>query len=131
MVLLLQLHHFKSHSTCTYTFHHCQLIHSGLIHGELHRYWMQNNPTNFAKILSNFILHLTARGHNLESLIPLISEAAASLNYHSKTSRNNDSNTLYIHWSYHPNGIQHQTIRHLYDNILKGHIPFDKMQVAI
>jgi hypothetical protein len=92
---------------------------------------MQNNPTNFAKILSNFILHLTARGHNLESLIPLISEAAASLNYHSKTSRNNDSNTFYSHWPCHPNGIQRQTIRHLYDNILKGHILFDKMQVAI
>ena len=103
----------------------------GLIHGELRRYWAQNNPTDFAAILSNFILRLTARGHKLENLIPLISEAAASLDCQFKTRRNNDSNTLYVHWHYHPNGIQRQTIRRLYNNILKDHIPFDNMQVAI
>ena len=95
------------------------------------RYWTQNSPTDFAPILSNFIPRLTTRGQNLENLIPLISEAAASLDCQFKTRRNNDSNTLYIHWPYYPNGIQRQTIRRLYNNILKEHIPFDNMQVTI
>jgi len=134
MVHPLQLQHFKSHSTYTYTpplSAHPPSCFKGLIHGELRRYWTQNSPTNFAAILSNFIPRLTTRGQNLENLIPLISEAAASLDCQFKTRRNNDSNTLYIHWPYYPNGIQRQTIRRLYNNILKEHIPFDNMQVTI
>jgi hypothetical protein len=43
----------------------------------------------------------------------------------------NNSSTLYVHWPYHPHGIQRHTIRRLYNDILQPLIPFDKMQVAI
>jgi len=103
----------------------------GLIYGEIRRYWTQNNPSDFTNIVTNFISRLTKRGHKLESLIPIISEAAASLNNHFKRKTTDTSNTLYIHCPYHPNGIQRQTIRRLYNAILKEYLPFDRMQVAI
>jgi len=51
----------------------------GLIAGELQRYWVQNNPHDFKRILVKFITRLTERGHSLQSLIPVIKNAAISL----------------------------------------------------
>ena len=104
----------------------------GLITGELRRYWLQNNPINFQNILMKFIQRLVDRGHTLENLVPIITQAAQTLEMHNVT--NNDSqkpNTLYIHWQHHPYGLQRRDIRRIYDKILKPHVPYDKMQIAI
>lgn len=50
----------------------------GLIFGELRRYWIQNTPEKFQEILQKFIQRLIDRGHTLDSLIPLLTEAAAN-----------------------------------------------------
>jgi hypothetical protein len=79
-----------------------------------------------------FIQRLVDRGHTLENLVPIITQAAQTLEMHNVT--NNDSqkpNTLYIHWQHHPDGLQRRDIRRIYDKILKPHVPYDKMQIAI
>jgi hypothetical protein len=45
---------------------HPQSCFKGLIHGEVRRYWIQNNPSNFQAILLKFIQRLIHRGHTLE-----------------------------------------------------------------
>jgi hypothetical protein len=106
----------------------------GLIYGELKRYWDQNNPTDFANILTKFIQPLVERGHSLEKLSPLLVQAATALDYRQAalTPDNNDNqSTLFIHWPYHPYGIQRQTIQRIFIATLQPYIPFSKMQVAI
>jgi hypothetical protein len=51
----------------------------GLITGELFRYKLQNNNTDFTTITSSFLERMTARGHKLDNLSPLIREAAATI----------------------------------------------------
>jgi hypothetical protein len=51
----------------------------GLITGELRRFWLQNNHSNFQRILVKFIERLTERGHTIESLIPISEQAALLL----------------------------------------------------
>jgi hypothetical protein len=104
----------------------------GLITGELRRYWLQNNPTSFQNILIKFIQRLVDRGHTLENLIPILTQAAQTLETHSVGNNGSQKpNTLYIHWQHHPAGLQRRDIRRIYDKILKPHVPFDKMQIAI
>jgi hypothetical protein len=44
---------------------------------------------------------------------------------------NNNPSTLFIHWEYHPNGIQWKDIRSTYNSILVPHLDYKKMTVAI
>ena len=44
---------------------------------------------------------------------------------------NDNSNTLYIHWAYQPNGLQQKDIRDRYNAILQPHLNYDHMQIAI
>jgi len=87
----------------------------GLITGEMRQYWLQNNNNDFQNILSKFIERLIDSGHKLVDLIPIFQQASYTLSK-TKQSNNNsensntDSNTLYIHWSYHPMGIKKRTI---------------------
>jgi len=70
----------------------------------------------------------------METLAPLISQAAATLTCQhitTRTDKSDNQNTLYIHWPFHPHGIQRHTIRQLFDAILQPCIPFSRMQVAI
>jgi hypothetical protein len=70
----------------------------GLITGELQRYWIQNSPSNFKRILIKFITRLIERGHSLHSLIPLLKNAAATLNKKTTTTQTDSSDkTLFIH----------------------------------
>jgi hypothetical protein len=104
----------------------------GLISGELRHYWLQNSQENFINILSKFILRLADRGHNIADLIPLFEQAAIRLNTadtHNITDRHR--NTLFLHWTYHPDGLQRKDIRDTYNAILKEHLDYDKMTVAI
>jgi len=70
----------------------------------------------------------------LEKLSPLLVQAATALDYRQAalTPDNNDNqSTLFIHWPYHPYGIQRQTIRRIFIATLQPYIPFSEMQVAI
>jgi len=58
----------------------------------------------------------------------------AATNIDSKSSftpTTDNPSTLYIHWTYHPHGIQRHELCHIYNDTLNVHIPFDRMQVAI
>jgi hypothetical protein len=106
----------------------------GLIMGDMRRYWIQNNKDDFEAILSKFILRLMKRGHKIENLIPILMQAAASLNssvtqHHLSSS--NDIQTLYLHWSYHPHGIQRTKLRQLYNEYLAPVLNYDKMVIAM
>ncbi len=100
-----------------------------LIHGELQRYWNQNNPTDFQNITTNFIQRLVERGHTIEDITPLLLQAAFQLNPTTtiKSSQNNsEEDTLYIHWEHHPHGIQRRDLRQIYNKTLSKVSPFKK-----
>jgi hypothetical protein len=82
----------------------------------------------------SFIQRLQDRGHTLQSLIPLFNQAAAILdtNTSSVTPNSPDGpNTLYIHWQFHPNGLQCSDIRLAYNKTLQPYLPYNNMRVAI
>jgi hypothetical protein len=84
----------------------------GLISGELHRYFIQNDTEDFEKMLVKFITRLTNRGHKLKDLTPLFLQAAATLNSNDMPKPvQEDSSTLYINWTYHPKGLQQTDLR--------------------
>jgi hypothetical protein len=106
----------------------------GLITGELKCYWSQNIPDNFKEMLARFIHRLLQRGQTISNLTPLLLKAATTLdNTHNLAAPNgNTTNTLYLHWPYHPKGLQRQQISSLYNTILKPTLPeYDNMQIAV
>jgi hypothetical protein len=92
---------------------------------------------DFQNILVKFIRRLVDRGHTLDRLTPLLMQAASAIDTQllrppsSGSSSNDNVSTLYLHWTYHPNGIQRQDLRRLYNSTLKDHIPYNRMQVAM
>jgi len=100
----------------------------------MRRYWLQNNPEAFRDIVTMFLERLINRGNSLESLTPILHQVVSSLDNGNvdliKRTQDSD-NTLYIHRIYHPNGLQRNDIRQLYDTILKPYLNFEKMTVAI
>jgi len=106
----------------------------GLIFGEIRRYWLQNTPEKFQELLSKFIQRLVNRGHNLHTLTQILTKAASTLDsrlQNHDTPKKDDDNTLYIHWRYHPNGLQCSDIRQIFDKPLHSHLPYDSMRIAI
>lgn len=106
----------------------------GLIMGEVRRYWLQNNPDDFQKILCKFIERLTERGHTVENIKPFLEQAALLLDTpktNSTRNKNASDNTLYIHKAFHPNGLQRKDLRNLYQKILEPFLDFDKMTIAM
>jgi len=78
----------------------------GLINDELLRYWTQNpNPNDFQTIVSKFIIRLLDRGHTLQSLTPLLIQAATR--------------------------IEQGQIRKIYNETLHPALDYDHMQVAV
>jgi hypothetical protein len=51
-------------------------------------------------------------------------------NKHKPTQTDNDK-TLYIHWTYHPQGLLRQDIRDAYSSMLQGSLNYHRMTVAI
>jgi len=106
----------------------------GLIAGELRRYWLQNNHKDFKSLLRKFIDRLLDRGHTLDNIIPIFTQAATSLDRnvlcHKPTNKASGEN-LFIHREFHPKDIQRRDIRILYQEILEPHLNFDKMIVAM
>jgi hypothetical protein len=82
----------------------------GLITGELKRYWLQNSPETFQEILTKFIDRRVQRGQNLSSLSPILLQAAANLDRKHIIPAAQPSDTLYLHWPFHPNGLTTQDI---------------------
>jgi hypothetical protein len=105
----------------------------GLIKGELYRYWLQNQPTDFQELVTQFLIRLCNRGHTIEHLTPIITQAAALIESNRDFSQTKQENadTLYIHWKHHPNGLQRQTLRQLFNDTLRPVNPFHNMTVAI
>jgi hypothetical protein len=111
----------------------------GLIYGEMFRYKRQNNATNFVAILASFIERLLRRGHTLENLFPIFQDAASYIdskpNQLKVTNHNlSDSpNRLFFFWKFHPKGIQHATIRQLFnDSFQESLLPvFNQLTLAI
>jgi len=102
----------------------------GLITGEIRRYWTQNSPEDFQSILTKFIDRLLKRGYTLPKLTPILLKAAATLNKSHSVPSTQNTDTLYLHWPFHPNGLNRQLIRRLYDNTLKPVLDYDNMQIA-
>jgi len=104
----------------------------GLISGELRRYWLQNSVEDFKTFLARFIECLVDRGHLIQDLAPLFLNATATLTNNSQPNQpKENSSILYIHWTYHPNGLQRKDIRAAYNSTLKPLLDYDKMTVAI
>jgi hypothetical protein len=104
----------------------------GLMSWEMRRYWLQNDPQDFEKIMIKFIEHLIARGHSLNNLNHLLMNAAATLdNPCQRETHNHNKNILYIHWEYHPLRIQRRDIREIYSETLEPFLNYDKITVAI
>jgi hypothetical protein len=82
-------------------------------------------------MVTKFIKLLIDRGHQLNNLTPIFQQAATTIDLKRHQTSNNDSSTLFIHWEYHPNGIQNKDIRSAYNNILAPHLDYKKMTVAI
>ena len=83
-------------------------------------------------MLTKFIGRLLDRGHSLENILPLLLQEATNLDNHTPRIREKECESmLFIHWPFHPKGLQRQHLRHLYDKTLKNVLPFQKMQVAI
>jgi hypothetical protein len=98
----------------------------------MRRYWLQNNTENFQTILTKFIKRLTDRGHRIDDLIPLLHQAAITID--SNTTHNttaNTSNTLFIHWKFNPFDIQRSDLRRYYNSTLEHLLDYNKVTVAI
>jgi len=98
----------------------------------MRRYWLQNNQNGFETILQKFIICLTKRGYQLEDIIPILQRTAAQLNntYLQQSSQSN-RNTLYIHQTFHPHGIERTGIRTLFNKTLEPILDFNRMTVTI
>jgi hypothetical protein len=105
----------------------------GLITGEVKRYWLQNNPEEFQKVLTAFIERLLARGHKLQDLIPLLQEAASKIDQqtNARVTKHSPTNPLFIHWTHHPNDVHTSDIRKTCNSILANQTGHDHMTIAL
>ena len=116
----------------------------GLIYGALIRYYVQNSDTADFMEASSFLyrrlrdrgyaparldaLFLAAGKHidaKIDADIPLVKRKCR------EPKLGSIGDTLFLHWQYHPRGIQRHTLRKLYDNLLHGHTGFTKLVVAL
>jgi hypothetical protein len=99
------------------------------------RYWLQNDTKNFQTLITKFIERLHKRGHSIEKLSPLFHQAAIKLEGRSKpltiNNSENSPNTLYIHWTHHPNGLQSRTLKKIYSETLQPHLKYYNTLIAI
>jgi hypothetical protein len=70
---------------------------------------------DFQELVTKFIKRLNAQGHLIENLHPIFMQAAAALDGTITLKSNTDtSDTLFIHWTHHPYGVQCSNIHHTY-----------------
>jgi len=98
-----------------------------LIAHKLRCYYTQNNTENFQNMLVKFISRLLDRGHTIKELTPLLLQAASTLDRQNiQLKENNKQSTIYIHWTYHPNGLQQRDLRRAFDTTLNDTLPYNR-----
>jgi hypothetical protein len=101
-----------------------------LIFGNLQRYWEQNTyVSDFTDITKQFATRLIARGYDKHTIKHLFSEAAKKLDNFVKQQKTN-SDTLYLHWLWHPRCIAKPKLRLLYKNTLQEHSGFKNLIIC-
>jgi hypothetical protein len=121
----------------------------GLIVGNFLRFRKQNKDDNFCTLIGNFAKHLLARGHTMKAIKNHFLQAAATTDksklqklQQKPTIPSAEENSpidpaianrsLYLHWKYHPEGIQRETLRKIYEATLKSCNPFQQgMTIAM
>jgi hypothetical protein len=120
----------------------------GLIVGNFLRFCKQNDDENFCTLIRNFASHLLARGHTIKAIKSLFLQAAATTDksklpkiQQNPTKPPDEENSpidatianrsLYLHWKYHPEGIQRETLRAIYIATLKDCNPFQGLTIAM
>ena len=117
----------------------------GLIVGNFLRFRKQNTDENFSTLIKNFANHLLARGHSLTAIKNHFKKAAISIDQKGTQQKLQQptpaqqqnlpdatiaNRSLYLHWEYHPNGIQRKTLRELYQDTLEACNPFRKGMIV-
>ena len=103
----------------------------GLIVGNFLRFRKQNNDENFCSLIASFAKHLLARGHTIKAIKRHFLNAAATTDKSKlqkiQENKNNPleeeaapfsneiaNKSLYLHWKYHPAGLQRDTLRAIF-----------------
>ena len=121
----------------------------GLIVGNFLRFRKQNDDKNFSILIENFAHHLLARGHSLTAIKTHFKKAADSINkkylqqsptqptplppqtpHQQHTDPTIANRSLYLHWEYHPNGIQRQRLRAIFKETLEACNPFKQGMIV-
>jgi hypothetical protein len=131
---------------------HPTSCYKGLIVGNFLRFRKQNNDANFCNLLGNFAHHLIARGHSLNAVKNHFKKAADIIDKKAlqqlkqttatpqtsqlTTTTNADpeiaNRSLYLHWEYHPHGIQKDKLRAIYNDTIQNCNPFaNGMTIAL
>ena len=89
--------------------------------------------SNFKTLVTYFIKRLTARGYSINNLMPLLLQAAMTLDstVSTTTKPKHEDSTLFIHWRHHPKGLQRHDIRSIYNTTLQPHLDFANTTIAI
>ncbi len=102
-----------------------------LIYGNLHRYWKQNtNVADYIEIAKQFAKHLIAHGYKKENIQNIFLKAAQKFDKIIKKKANRDSNTLYLHWEYHPRDISKSKLRQLFKETLQTCSDFNNLIIC-
>jgi hypothetical protein len=92
------------------------------------------NITDFKVILTKFLDRLLDREQTINTLKPIFIQAATVLDNRTLASTittKHTDNTLYIHRTFHPNGIKPFEIRQLCEKILRPSLTYDRMIIAL
>jgi hypothetical protein len=111
-----------------------------IIYGNLRRYWLKNSKrSDYIPTATRVAQHLVNRGHHRDTITQLFLEVATHIDRQVQTKRDSSPTpptkqetgaTLYIHWEFHPRGIQRHQLRQMYVRTLSHHSGFDQMIVA-
>ena len=107
----------------------------GLIVGNILQYWKQNNAKEFISCTADFIQQLINRGHSMKLITPHLHNAAAIIDKtrisHTPQQILSNNTTLYLHWTFHPNGLTQQDLCNIYNQTLRGFDNFEHMTITI
>lgn len=103
-----------------------------IIYGNLRRYWLQNtNVEDYISIAKQFASCLTARGYNPNKIYNLFIQAANKLDKLVAAKQQNDNNnTIYLHWTWHPRDVSRTKLRLIFDKTLKEKSGYNNLIIA-
>ena len=126
---------------------HSKGVLKSLIFGNVQRYYYQNTHiSTFKQTTRDFFQHLLNRGYTKETLMPLFTDVAKSIDERNKKlsidngagsrPRNHHSKgrQLFLHWEFHPTDIRRQQIQQVYRDtlgpVLEKEIGVEKLTIA-